>query len=1140
MKPYDFYNSFSPLEFQNFARDMIQIREDIFIESFAEGKDMGIDGRHVRADGYTIIMQAKRLLNTSERILSVAQKEKAKLDNLVKQGMRVDRYILALSGDLTVEKKEVVRKIFSPYILAFEDIVTGGDFNNYLSTDREKYWPVEEKYYKLWIQNTAALKRSIYEAVHTPMVHQSEIYLNEAIEKANLFVETDIYEEAIKKVQKNKVLIISGEPGVGKTTLANQVALYYYAKYQFQAYIYASSVEDLYTAQGIDGRKVIIFDDFWGSNGFDAFGNGMHTKELVTFIEYIQKRKDCLLILTTREYVLEQGLKKNEDFRRKVESNKLECRLDQYSEADKLKIYYGHLKNTVLTWDQVNALKGAERRIINSKNYNPRVIEMFTKSVTPDIEPQCCVENFIQYLECPVDFWKKIFTELSQEAKVVYLLMAIMPLPLEIKILEESYCNVLKANQKSLEWKGFSEIIIELEKTVVRTDMYSLNYSERIVVTFQNPSAKDFIMELFRENFEIYRDILQQGCIYFSQCVEYLKLLDDIPGSDDLYETMLEKAISLLESKSIIFYSRYIRRLATREDRYKYYQRYYTKQDCSELGYGRYFQLLLLYKSINCFKLKGWFEKIFTTIIRSIERYPESVLKEDLQVFPEIAVKLEQEGICDNIEWMMDVYVNSLMKNREELDGKEFAEAYEKLWNEYIYSNREKIDRYLNRYYRAEFCLAAAENNVDEFVYLDERCHEIFQKLGLEISDDLHKEIGHYDSWIDADYEDSDLDEESISGLRENIEEIKRDFKESFLDVILPTEVEDMEAWLEINAVPENIQSVMKAALYKHADFWDFFIHDEESLEFLTLLVSYTGHLPESILEASRDIVRYMAEKCGGNKEALFQIINSFRPYERRLGILSSVELEAKCPDIGLGGDDIIDKMLESHILVRRHHWYRLSNRMILFSVYIDHIGQLSDAERNVYYANVFQKAEDEEQKAVYCLEDYTIQSLIATGRSWQRAKDTMRLSELALYELDQELFKRYELIPLACESYSNLYADTIDEVIHNLIDEMDMEFDVLEDGTQTGWTLYQNDFFFALECISSFSLFDAIPDKFTEEQIKILRDNDRLKSGEEVVSLKQLEEMDLLKYMGIYEPLELIWNEICRWKLEGENNGWC
>ena len=196
---------------------------------------------------------------------------------------------------------------------------------------------------------------------------------------------------------------------------------------------------------------------------------------------------------------------------------------------------------------------------------------------------------------------------------------------------------------------------------------------------------------------------------------------------------------------------------------------------------------------------------------------------------------------------------------------------------------------------------------MNEFVYLDERCHEIFRELGLKISDDLQKEIEHYDSWIDADYEESDLDEEMISGLRENIEEIQQDFKESFLDVILPTEVEDMEAWLEINAVPQNIQSVMKAAVYKHADFWDFFIHDEESLEFLTLLISYSGHLPESILEASRDIVRYMSERCGGNKEALFQILNSF---ESGSQILSSVELETKFPDICLWGDVIIEKML--------------------------------------------------------------------------------------------------------------------------------------------------------------------------------------------------------------------------------------
>ena len=47
MSDYDFRKIFEPMEFQDFARDMIQVRENIFLESFAEGRDKGIDGRYV-------------------------------------------------------------------------------------------------------------------------------------------------------------------------------------------------------------------------------------------------------------------------------------------------------------------------------------------------------------------------------------------------------------------------------------------------------------------------------------------------------------------------------------------------------------------------------------------------------------------------------------------------------------------------------------------------------------------------------------------------------------------------------------------------------------------------------------------------------------------------------------------------------------------------------------------------------------------------------------------------------------------------------------------------------------------------------------------------------------------------------------
>lgn len=55
MREYDFNHILEALEFQDFARDMLQVREDLLFESFAEGRDRGIDGRCVLKDGYTII-----------------------------------------------------------------------------------------------------------------------------------------------------------------------------------------------------------------------------------------------------------------------------------------------------------------------------------------------------------------------------------------------------------------------------------------------------------------------------------------------------------------------------------------------------------------------------------------------------------------------------------------------------------------------------------------------------------------------------------------------------------------------------------------------------------------------------------------------------------------------------------------------------------------------------------------------------------------------------------------------------------------------------------------------------------------------------------------------------------------------------
>ena len=363
----------------------------------------------------------------------------------------------------------------------------------------------------------------------------------------------------IFKAQKNRTVIISGEPGVGKTTLAEQVALFYLGKYRSEIFLTVSSVQELYTALSVPGKKVILYDDFWGSNGLDKFRSMEVAGELVRIIERIKRNKDCILIMTTREYILEQGLKQNAQLRNLVMKYKLECRILQYSDADKLQIYYGHLKTAELTWHQTAWLKDSGIWVIHSRNYNPRVLAQFVKSIETDKSPEECVDDLEKYLKCPWDFWEDVFKGLSREAQIVFVMMAIVPLPIEKEILENVYNNYITTMDPVYEWKNFSDIVTELEKTVLRTDLYGDGDTAYVTVTFQNPSVKDFLIYFFKRNFVQYQQVLNGSCRYYGQYIEYLKLLDEIGTPGEIYREIFEKMMGTLDSASICFYDKHHR-----------------------------------------------------------------------------------------------------------------------------------------------------------------------------------------------------------------------------------------------------------------------------------------------------------------------------------------------------------------------------------------------------------------------------------------------------------------------------------------------------------------------------------------------------------------------------------------------------
>ncbi|MEQ2762142.1 hypothetical protein AAAV17_08795 [Eisenbergiella tayi] len=87
MKNYDFHHLLEPVEFQEFARDIIQVREKIRLEAFREGPDQGMDARCITPDGKCIVMQAKRWANESALRWKELREEKKKADRII---MRCD------------------------------------------------------------------------------------------------------------------------------------------------------------------------------------------------------------------------------------------------------------------------------------------------------------------------------------------------------------------------------------------------------------------------------------------------------------------------------------------------------------------------------------------------------------------------------------------------------------------------------------------------------------------------------------------------------------------------------------------------------------------------------------------------------------------------------------------------------------------------------------------------------------------------------------------------------------------------------------------------------------------------------------------------------------------------------------------
>lgn len=504
MADYDF-KILQPSEFECFSRDLLQVRENIFIESFADGRDKGIDLRFAYNKDKTCIVQCKRYKEWKE-LKNCLKEEVEKVKKLDPQ-----RYILTTSVDLSVGQKDEILGMFAPYIQNAADVLGRKDLNNLLKQHKE----IEQNYHKLWLASTNVLNLILNRAT----VNWSQFELEKVEHDISLYVENESLNKALEILKGNHYVIISGIPGIGKTTLARML-VYTTLAQGYEEFVYVTEgMDEAAKMYEKEKRQVFFYDDFLGSNSFILQSAGFENK-LITFIEKVKKSKNTLFILSTREYVLSEAKGYYEKLTMSnIDIAKCTIELEYYTKPIKARILYNHLAEAEIPRKYIEVFldKHSYREIISHQNFNPRVIESIIKEkIWESVEPQDFARKVKDFFDNPISVWQFAFEKLNKETRYALLVLGTMGKCVRLEDFEEAYRTFCALIQDETGLK-FEEVKWKRSLKVLMNCFVKLSTIKGVkLVSMYNPSIADFVVFYLNEN-PVTKERLMKGACFIEQ-----------------------------------------------------------------------------------------------------------------------------------------------------------------------------------------------------------------------------------------------------------------------------------------------------------------------------------------------------------------------------------------------------------------------------------------------------------------------------------------------------------------------------------------------------------------------------------------------------------------------------------------------
>lgn len=540
------FEQLSPYDFEVLVRDLLQAEYGTRLEHFAPGRDRGIDLRYASDLAGTLIVQCKHFAGSAwSSLLSHLRHEVGKVKTLAPT-----RWILATSTRLTPARKDTIQHLFEPFCRTPEDVIGQHDLNNLLG----RHPDIERAQFKLWLSSTPILQRIL----------NSDVFSEQAAELESIrrriarFVTNPSVGRASSVLEEHHFCLVAGVPGIGKTTLAEMLVLDH-ASRDYECFRIWEGIDEARRVFNSRSKQLFYYDDFLGRTGLREPLRRNEDQRLLRFIADVQHGANSRLILTTRDYILNQAQWVAEGLRSQVlDLAKCLVDLEDYAPVIRAHILYNHLFTSQLPTTHLAALleTRAYRPIVRHRNYNPRIIEAMTDALNVrSMLPQAYPNAFLDALEHPNTLWEVAFDgHLSPAGQNIVLALALMPDRARETNLREAFDALQQYRRvkygQPIAPTDWTRALREVEGTFVHIEA---SHGEWHVV-LHNPSIRDFIEGRLRTR-GVDLDDLLMSAPFWDQIQRLIRIVSapgEVPVGPGLSAQIAQQLLDRFASRSVL------------------------------------------------------------------------------------------------------------------------------------------------------------------------------------------------------------------------------------------------------------------------------------------------------------------------------------------------------------------------------------------------------------------------------------------------------------------------------------------------------------------------------------------------------------------------------------------------------------